>query len=46
MMDPNFADIADFLQCDLLIYDYPGYGISDGKTNEKNVYAAIDAVMK
>ncbi|CAI5438357.1 unnamed protein product [Caenorhabditis angaria] len=46
MMDPNFADIADFLQCDLLIFDYPGYGISEGKTNEKNVYAAIDTVMK
>ncbi|CAI2321315.1 unnamed protein product [Caenorhabditis sp. 36 PRJEB53466] len=46
MMDPNFADIADFLQCDLLIFDYPGYGVSEGTTNEKNVYAAIDAVTK
>lgn len=46
MMDPNFADIADFLQCDLLIYDYPGYGVSEGTTNEKNVYAAVEAVMK
>ncbi|CAO4360371.1 unnamed protein product [Caenorhabditis nigoni] len=46
MMDPNFADIADFLQCDLLIFDYPGYGVSEGTTNEKNVYAAIEAVMK
>ncbi|EFO84688.1 hypothetical protein CRE_03721 [Caenorhabditis remanei] len=46
MMDPNFADIADFLQCDLLIFDYPGYGVSEGTTNEQNVYAAIESVMK
>ncbi|CAD6190831.1 unnamed protein product [Caenorhabditis auriculariae] len=46
MMDPNFADMADFLQCDMLIYDYPGYGVSDGESTEKNIYVCSEAVFK
>ncbi|CAJ0574098.1 unnamed protein product, partial [Mesorhabditis spiculigera] len=42
--DPNLADIADFLQCDVLAFDYSGYGISTGRPNEKNIYADVDAV--
>ena len=27
----------------VMVYDYPGYGTSDGKPSEKGIYAAIDA---
>ncbi|KJH48166.1 hydrolase, alpha/beta domain protein [Dictyocaulus viviparus] len=40
------VDIADFLKCDLLVFDYPGYGISDGKSTEKGVYDTVERVFK
>uniref|UniRef100_A0A7I4XU43 AB hydrolase-1 domain-containing protein n=1 Tax=Haemonchus contortus TaxID=6289 RepID=A0A7I4XU43_HAECO len=46
LMDPNFADIADFLRCDLLVFDYAGYGISDGEATEQTVYDSVDRVYK
>ncbi|WKX92380.1 hypothetical protein Q1695_010422 [Nippostrongylus brasiliensis] len=46
LMDPNFADIADFLRCDLLVFDYAGYGVSDGEPNEKAVYDSVERVYK
>ncbi|KHJ87093.1 hypothetical protein OESDEN_13139 [Oesophagostomum dentatum] len=46
LMDPNFADIADFLRCDLLVFDYVGYGVSDGVSAEKSVYDTVERVYK
>ncbi|VDL69770.1 unnamed protein product [Nippostrongylus brasiliensis] len=40
------ADIADFLRCDLLVFDYAGYGVSDGEPNEKAVYDSVERVYK
>ena len=31
---------------DLLAYDYPGYGLSDGSPSEENCYLAIEAAYK
>ncbi|CAJ0948717.1 unnamed protein product, partial [Mesorhabditis belari] len=42
--DPNLVDIADFLQCDLLAFDYSGYGISTGVSGEATIYADMDAI--
>ncbi|EYC26265.1 hypothetical protein Y032_0010g1053 [Ancylostoma ceylanicum] len=44
LMDPNFADIADFLKCDMLVFDYVGYGVSDGESTEKAVYDSVERV--
>ncbi|CAJ0596369.1 unnamed protein product [Cylicocyclus nassatus] len=44
LMDPNFADIADFLRCDMLVFDYVGYGVSDGEATEKTVYDSVERV--
>ncbi|PIO71830.1 hypothetical protein TELCIR_06261, partial [Teladorsagia circumcincta] len=40
------ADIADFLKCDLLVFDYPGYGVSDGEATEQCVYDSVERVYK
>uniref|UniRef100_A0A183G4P6 AB hydrolase-1 domain-containing protein n=1 Tax=Heligmosomoides polygyrus TaxID=6339 RepID=A0A183G4P6_HELPZ len=40
------ADIADFLRCDLLVFDYAGYGISDGRSTEQTVYDSVERVYK
>jgi abhydrolase domain-containing protein 17 len=34
------------LQCNIVSYDYSGYGISQGKASEKNMYADIEATYK
>ena len=31
------------LQCNIVSYDYSGYGASQGKASEKNMYADIEA---
>uniref|UniRef100_A0A0N4Z1N8 Peptidase_S9 domain-containing protein n=1 Tax=Parastrongyloides trichosuri TaxID=131310 RepID=A0A0N4Z1N8_PARTI len=45
---PNICDISLFLNCDVLCYDYSGYGISGGKPSEKalkdNILSLIDHV--
>ncbi|ETN86227.1 hypothetical protein NECAME_01355 [Necator americanus] len=38
------ADIADFLKCDMLVFDYVGYGVSDGESTEKSVYDSVERV--
>ncbi|VDN05034.1 unnamed protein product [Thelazia callipaeda] len=45
---PNSSDvdIADFLQCDLMTFDYSGFGLSTGTPTEKNVYDNMEAVYK
>ena len=34
------------LQCNIISYDYSGYGVSQGKPSEKNMYADIEATYK
>ena len=34
------------LKCDIITYDYSGYGVSEGKASEKNIYADIEAVYQ
>lgn len=46
LSDPNLVDMADFLQCDLMTFDYSGFGLSTGTPTEKNVYQNIDAVYQ
>lgn len=43
---PSVYEIAKFLDCDIVIYDYSGYGISSGQSNEKNLYADIQGVYQ
>ncbi|KAL3994446.1 Alpha/beta hydrolase family protein [Acanthocheilonema viteae] len=46
LTDPNLVDIADFLQCDLMAFDYSGFGLSTGTSTEKNVYQNMEAVYQ
>ena len=32
--------------CNVISYDYPGYGLSEGKASEQNCYEAIDSVFE
>ncbi|KAI6238066.1 Hydrolase-4 domain-containing protein [Aphelenchoides fujianensis] len=43
---PSLLETARFLNCDLVAFDYSGYGISSGKHNERNLYADIEAVYE
>lgn len=36
----------DFLQCDLVTFDYSGYGFSTGQANESSVYESIIGVYR
>ena len=36
--------LSKTLECNILSYDYAGYGVSTGKSTEKNWYADIEAV--
>uniref|UniRef100_A0A0K0EKZ8 Hydrolase_4 domain-containing protein n=1 Tax=Strongyloides stercoralis TaxID=6248 RepID=A0A0K0EKZ8_STRER len=44
LTDPNFVDIADYLNIDVLVYDYGGFGLSQSKPGEEELFADIDAV--
>ncbi|KAK6037226.1 hypothetical protein COOONC_25269 [Cooperia oncophora] len=33
-------------QCDMLVFDYAGYGVSDGKATEQSVYDSVERVYK
>uniref|UniRef100_A0AAF5Q424 AB hydrolase-1 domain-containing protein n=1 Tax=Wuchereria bancrofti TaxID=6293 RepID=A0AAF5Q424_WUCBA len=44
LTDPNLVDIADFLQCDLMAFDYSGFGLSTGTPTEKSVYQNMETV--
>jgi fermentation-respiration switch protein FrsA (DUF1100 family) len=38
-----FLVLGTRLQCNIISYDYSGYGASHGKASEKNMYADIEA---
>jgi fermentation-respiration switch protein FrsA (DUF1100 family) len=38
-----FIVLGTRLQCNIISYDYSGYGASHGKASEKNMYADIEA---
>lgn len=42
-MSSFFIVLGARLQCNIFSYDYSGYGISQGKASEKNMYADIEA---
>uniref|UniRef100_A0A0N4ZLU2 Hydrolase_4 domain-containing protein n=1 Tax=Parastrongyloides trichosuri TaxID=131310 RepID=A0A0N4ZLU2_PARTI len=44
--DPNFVDVADYLNIDVLVYDYGGFGLSQSKPGEEELFADIDAVFE
>uniref|UniRef100_A0A0N5BPL6 Hydrolase_4 domain-containing protein n=1 Tax=Strongyloides papillosus TaxID=174720 RepID=A0A0N5BPL6_STREA len=46
LTDPNFVDIADYLNIDVLVYDYGGFGLSQSKPGEEELFADIDAVYE
>jgi fermentation-respiration switch protein FrsA (DUF1100 family) len=39
-----FIVLGTRLQCNIFSYDYSGYGASQGKASEKNMYADIEAI--
>ncbi|CAF1434691.1 unnamed protein product [Rotaria sp. Silwood1] len=41
-----FIVLGARLQCNIFSYDYSGYGASQGKASEKNMYADIEAAYK
>uniref|UniRef100_A0A0K0EAM0 Peptidase_S9 domain-containing protein n=2 Tax=Strongyloides stercoralis TaxID=6248 RepID=A0A0K0EAM0_STRER len=41
---PNIYDIAKFLNVEIIAYEYPGYGICDGKPTEEGLYNRLIAV--
>jgi abhydrolase domain-containing protein 17 len=41
-----FLVLGTRLQCNIISYDYSGYGVSQGKASEKNMYADIEATYK
>ena len=41
-----FLVLGTRLQCNIISYDYSGYGVSQGKPSEKNMYADIEATYK
>ena len=43
MMSSFFVGLGTKLNCNFLSYDYSGFGASEGKSSEKNVYADIRA---
>ncbi|GMT25269.1 hypothetical protein PFISCL1PPCAC_16566, partial [Pristionchus fissidentatus] len=43
---PSLADIAKYLNADIVIYDYSGYGVSSGESNDKSIFADIEGVYQ
>ena len=41
----SLIDIASILRCDVMAYDYTGYGQSEGVANERDIYSDIDQVL-
>ena len=41
-----FIVLGTRLQCNIVSYDYSGYGASEGKASEKNMYADIEAAYQ
>ncbi|KAI6205902.1 hypothetical protein M3Y94_00844900 [Aphelenchoides besseyi] len=44
--DPTLIDIADHLECDIMVFDYSGVGVSSGEPTEAAVYADVERVFK
>uniref|UniRef100_A0AC34GE45 Serine aminopeptidase S33 domain-containing protein n=1 Tax=Panagrolaimus sp. ES5 TaxID=591445 RepID=A0AC34GE45_9BILA len=42
--DPSLVEIADSLHCDVIAYDYSGYGCSTGHPSQEAIYSDIEAV--
>eukprot|EP01137_Pigoraptor_chileana_P013948 Opistho-2@68033 len=42
-MAPICIRLARDLRCNIMLYDYSGYGLSTGESTEENLYADIDA---
>ncbi|KAI6243698.1 AB hydrolase-1 domain-containing protein [Aphelenchoides fujianensis] len=40
------VDIADFLKCDVVVYDYSGVGVSTGVPTEAAVYENVETIFK
>ncbi|GMT25096.1 hypothetical protein PFISCL1PPCAC_16393 [Pristionchus fissidentatus] len=43
---PSLLDIARFLNVDIVVYDYSGYGISSGSYSEKSLFADIEGIYE
>ena len=43
MMSSYFVGLGKRINCDFFSYDYSGYGASEGKPSENNMYADIEA---
>ena len=42
-MSSFYVGLGSRINCNIMAYDYSGYGISSGTANEKNMYADIEA---
>uniref|UniRef100_A0AC34QTW6 Uncharacterized protein n=2 Tax=Panagrolaimus sp. JU765 TaxID=591449 RepID=A0AC34QTW6_9BILA len=42
---PSPIQIADFLGCNIVFYDYPGYGISSGTPNEETFFETQECII-
>ncbi|XP_044764855.1 alpha/beta hydrolase domain-containing protein 17B [Coccinella septempunctata] len=45
-MSSFYLGLGSRINCNIFSYDYSGYGISEGKPSEKNLYADIDAAWQ
>ncbi|CAH3143318.1 protein ABHD17B-like [Stylophora pistillata] len=45
-MSSFYVGLGSRINCNIFSYDYSGYGVSQGKPSEKNLYADIDAAWQ
>jgi abhydrolase domain-containing protein 17 len=45
-MSNYLENVADQLNCGVVVYDYQGYGLSSGKPSEENCYDDINSVIE
>ncbi|XP_055514966.1 alpha/beta hydrolase domain-containing protein 17B-like [Leucoraja erinacea] len=45
-MSSFYIGLGTRINCNIFSYDYSGYGVSNGKPSEKNLYADIDAAWQ
>ncbi|CAJ0958593.1 unnamed protein product, partial [Mesorhabditis belari] len=41
---PDLLDMAAYFECDVVTFDYSGYGISSGRADEDHLYTDVEAV--
>lgn len=41
-----YSHLGNIARFGVLMIDYPGYGLSDGKTTEENMYASVDGALE